>query len=146
VSGPAFRPATDADLPDLAALERACFARPWPATMLAAEVDREGAIVEIALGAAGAVLGYTCAWLVDDECHVLRIATAPDARRRGIAREGLARLLAWSRAQGCARVLLEVESRNEPARRLYLDAGFQEVGRRPGYYGDDDAVLMTWRP
>ena len=31
-------------------------------------------------------------------------------------------------------VFLEVDERNEPARRLYQRAGFREVGRRPGYY------------
>ena len=37
-------------------------------------------------------------------------------------------------AFGVTRVFLEVEEGNQPALRLYARAGFQEVGRRAGYY------------
>ena len=49
------------------------------------------------------------------------------------------------RAQGFGAVetFLEVNVRNEPALGLYLGAGFEEVGRRRGYYSDGaDALIM----
>jgi ribosomal-protein-alanine N-acetyltransferase len=46
-----------------------------------------------------------------------------------------------------AEVHLEVRSSNERALRLYRRSGFEETGRRTGYYSDpvEDAVLMSRR-
>ena len=38
---------------------------------------------------------------------------------------------------------LEVRPSNAAARTLYRSLGFRETGRRPRYYGDEDALLMT---
>jgi ribosomal-protein-alanine N-acetyltransferase len=40
-------------------------------------------------------------------------------------------------------VHLEVRPSNATARTLYRSLGFRETGRRPRYYGDEDALLMT---
>jgi ribosomal-protein-alanine N-acetyltransferase len=42
-------------------------------------------------------------------------------------------------------VFLEVDERNQPARRLYRRAGFAEVGRRQGYYDSAAAALVLRR-
>jgi [ribosomal protein S18]-alanine N-acetyltransferase len=44
-------------------------------------------------------------------------------------------------------VLLEVRADNEVAQRLYTRRGFEEIGRRRGYYqpSGDDAVVMKRR-
>ena len=55
---------------------------------------------------------------------VTSMLTVPDARGRGHARAILQALVAWARAQGCTRALLQVESTNAPARALYESEGF----------------------
>lgn len=49
---------------------------------------------------------------------------APDARRRGLARTVLRALWAWGAEQGATRSYLQVASGNQPAIRLYLQAGY----------------------
>lgn len=56
---------------------------------------------------------------------------APDARRRGVARALLSRLLADSRASGVRAVELEVDEGHEPARALYRSLGFEANTRTP---------------
>src|ERR671917_341067 len=41
------------------------------------------------------------------------------------------------------RVYLEVRPSNLAARALYDSLGFVQTGVRPGYYGDEDALLLT---
>jgi GNAT superfamily N-acetyltransferase len=52
------------------------------------------------------------------------IETAPDARRRGLARLTLRTLLQWAAQQGAERAMLEVRSDNEAAISLYRELGF----------------------
>jgi len=52
------------------------------------------------------------------------VATAPDARRRGVARAVLHALTRWATQRGAQRVYLQVESDNGPAHALYASAGF----------------------
>jgi ribosomal protein S18 acetylase RimI-like enzyme len=56
---------------------------------------------------------------------------APDARRRGVARALLNRLLADSRASGVRAIELEVDEGHEPARALYRSLGFEANTRTP---------------
>ena len=41
-----------------------------------------------------------------------------------------------------ANLTLEVRSENSEARQFYSQFGLVPVGARPGYYGDDDALIM----
>ncbi len=56
---------------------------------------------------------------------------APDARRRGVARAILSRLLADSRASGMRAIELEVDEGHEPAGALYRSLGFEANKRTP---------------
>jgi ribosomal protein S18 acetylase RimI-like enzyme len=64
--------------------------------------------------------------------YVDALATAPEFRRRGVARALLAAAEEEARRQGLIRVCLETEADNRPARRLYKSCGFVVVadGRR----------------
>jgi ribosomal-protein-alanine N-acetyltransferase len=137
------RLATLADLPAIAALDAACFGNPWSADVYEQELSRPFARVRL-VEHAGAVLAVSCAWLVADEAHLLRIATHAAARRRGLGRTLLAVVLDEAARAGCAQVLLEVAAGNNPAVALYEAFGFRPIGRRKGYYAHppDDALVM----
>ena len=52
------------------------------------------------------------------------------ARGRGIARDLIRALAAWTKERGSSRVVLFVQEANEPAQHLYARAGFRPTGDR----------------
>ena len=109
-------------------------ARPWARLWVArAPVPEQAHVVAFLLG-----------WHVADELHILDIATHPELRRRGFARELIGTALGYAREQHVRLLLLEVRKSNQPAIRLYRSAGFFAMGVRKRYYPDDeDAVEMV---
>jgi N-acetylglutamate synthase len=62
---------------------------------------------------------------------VFALATAPAARRRGVARAVFGALARWTQDGGADRLYLQVEDDNLPARSLYESVGFV---RSHGYH------------
>ncbi|KAL8981781.1 MAG: hypothetical protein Q9177_005468 [Variospora cf. flavescens] len=62
-------------------------------------------------------------------------------RRQGIARKMLLSHHERLAARGCSKVQLWVDQARVPARSLYKDLGFEEVGRVENYYGPDRTAL-----
>jgi len=135
---------TAAHLDAVDEIERHSFKNPWPPQVFAEELTREWARVDVALDR-GRVVGFVDYWIVQDEIHLLAIASHPDARRRGIGKLLLDHLLARAREEQAVLVTLEVRRSNVPAIAMYERAGFATVGVRPRYYAEDneDALVMT---
>lgn len=74
-----------------------------------------------------------------DEAELLTIATDPAHRRQGLARLTLQTAENSAVKSGAAQMFLEVAEDNTAARALYADCGYDQVGRRPGYYLPKDA-------
>ena len=90
---------------------------------------------------AGMVVGFAVARrIAADESELLALAVAPEYRRRGFGNALLRDLAARHRGS----LYLEVRESNETAIRFYKSFGFEEVGRRPGYYRypPEGAVVM----
>jgi ribosomal-protein-alanine N-acetyltransferase len=92
-----------------------------------------------------AVAGLLVVWHILDEAHIATIAVHPSFRRQKIARRLLRVALERAAGEGAEQALLEVRSGNLGAQALYRELGFEEVGRRRGYYRDnnEDALLMN---
>ena len=137
-------PMTTAQLPQAAALERACFSHPWTEQALAEDLDNELLTLLAAVGEDGTLLGYGEVRTVLDEGTLERIAVAPQFRRHGAAEALLRRFLDDGRGK-LAFLTLEVRAGNAPAIGLYEKLGFEVVGRRRNYYREEgeDALLMT---
>lgn len=136
------------DVGEVAALSARCFeTASWSAAELRAELARPFAEVWVARAReAGPILGYAVAWFVD-EGELLTVGTAPEARRRGLGRALVARVLASAAARGVRTLTLEVRRSNEAAIALYERLGFDTVTVRRAYYADgEDALVMAWRP
>lgn len=136
------------DVGEVAALSARCFdTASWSAAELRAELARSFAEVWVAREReAGPILGYVVAWFVDDG-ELLTLGTAPEARRRGLGRALVARVLASATARGVRTLTLEVRRSNEAAIALYERLGFDTVTVRRAYYADgEDALVMAWRP
>lgn len=140
-----FREMTAADAEDVAAIEAASFPIPWSRQAFWEEASNEQACYLLAI-VDGEIIGYAGAWLVLDEAQLMNIAVAPRWRGRGVGRGLLTELVARMKARGAVRMTLEVRPSNAPALALYGALGFEDYGRRPGYYRDngEDAVIM-WK-
>jgi [ribosomal protein S18]-alanine N-acetyltransferase len=146
-----IRPASRADLGGLVAIERVSFSDPWSIESFASALTMDRMLVRVAEGRGGrsggdapSVLGYVLALVLGEEGEIADLAVAPAARRRGIGRLLLDRVLVDLEARGVGSVFLEVRESNAAARALYASHGFVGVGRRMGYYRqpNEDALLL----
>lgn len=142
--GVVYKPLDAAHAAAVAALEaRAMRTDAWNEALVLDELPRRDRVWWAAY--VGDVLaGYVGTWVVDGQMQVLKIAVEPTFRRRGIARELLARAAADARDLGASEATLEVRASNEGAQALYAALGFRSLGVRPRYYSDrEDAVIMS---
>lgn len=147
-----IRAAAPGDLQELVALERGIAAAPhWSETIwgdaLAADESGGGLarVVYVAEDVPG-LMGFVVGSCVGDVAELESIGVAEDVQRGGVGRQLLGALVAWARDERQARVLeLEVRESNAVARAFYRSAGFEEQGRRRGYYASprEDAVLLV---
>lgn len=83
--------------------------------------------------------------VIADEAELLRIATLPAYRSRGLGHEILSRFLRQAATRGASVVFLEVELDNTKARRLYERMGFATTYVRNNYYGPGRHAAMMRR-
>ena len=77
-----------------------------------------------------------------DEAEIITIGVHPDARRTGIGIALIGVMVADLKKQGVKHIFLEVAVDNAPARAMYEQLGFVQVGVRPKYYDGIDAIVM----
>jgi ribosomal-protein-alanine N-acetyltransferase len=95
----------------------------------------------------GELVGYAVMMLVLDEAHLLNITVVPEWQRAGCGTQIMHHLFGTARQHGAKRMYLEVRPSNMAGQGLYRRLGFENIGRRRGYYpaGADreDAVTMA---
>ena len=133
------------DLAQVVAIDKVSFSLPWPERSFRFEIADNPASRAWVAELDGKVVGAIVAWLLVDEAHIATIATHPDFRRQGIAGKLLIHALEYMRSEGARISVLEVRESNAAAQEMYRKFGFEESGRRPRYYRDnnEDAILMT---
>lgn len=90
------------------------------------------------------LVGYAGGWIVDGQVQVLKVASDPAYRRRGIAQELLAHVSRDARDLGATEMTLEVRVSNTGAHAFYERLGLDRIGVRPRYYSDkEDAAIYT---
>jgi len=92
------------------------------------------------------ITGFVLMRHLHDEAEIITLAVAPKNRRKGIGYALLDATLRYLHHQRAQKLFLEVEEKNHAAITLYRRFGFEEIGRRPGYYqietGRCDALTM----
>lgn len=133
------------DLAQVVAIDKVSFSLPWPERSFRFEIADNPASRAWVAELDGKIVGMIVAWLLVDEAHIATIATHPEFRRQGIASRLLIHALEYMRSEGARTSVLEVRESNAAAQEMYRKFGFEESGRRPRYYRDnnEDAVLMT---
>ena len=133
---------TPADAPAAAAVEAACFARPWSEASLRGSLESPCGLF-VGLWQEERLIGYAGMHLVLEEGAVDNVAILPQYRGRGLGRALMQAFLQQAALRGCRRVTLEVRPSNTAARRLYASLGFAEEGLRRDFYDGprEDALL-----
>ncbi|BAC90004.1 ribosomal protein S18-alanine N-acetyltransferase [Gloeobacter violaceus] len=118
----------------------------WSEGMLRSDVAQQAGHYCLARAVdSGEALGFAGFQLVLDEAHLAMLVVHPECRRRGVGTALLHGLLRWAREVGARRMTLEVRASNAAAISLYCRFGFETLGRRERYYGEEDALVM-WTP
>jgi ribosomal-protein-alanine N-acetyltransferase len=143
-SEPTMSEARQRDAAAIAALHAASFQRGW------GEDEFHRLLIDRAVVAHRAVIGRTMVGFIlsrmaAGEVEILSVAIARAWRGRGFARPLLDLHLRRLAGLGVRAVFLEVDEHNEPACRLYRNAGFSEVGVRKGYYQEGASALVLRR-
>jgi ribosomal-protein-alanine N-acetyltransferase len=138
------QPARLVDVPAIVEIERAVFSDPWSAQSFREALGHPAVHFSCACDDGGDVLGYVVAWFVADEGEIANLAVSRPAWGAGVGRALLDAALSEAASRGVGAVFLEVRESNERAQRLYASRGFEQVGRRRGYYRRpiEDAIVL----
>lgn len=137
-----IRRANVRDAKQLAALEARCFSDPWSEATIAHDLEFSEVLMTIVAESEGAIIGYIDVQIVADECDIRRVGVDPDHRGSHIGAILMETMIHFTEKAGVVSHTLEVRADNEPALGLYKKFGFQESGRRPGYYDGEDGIRM----
>ena len=132
----------EAQVPQIAALERVCFSDPWSEKSILSELENPLSCWLVAMDGEH-LAGYVGSQTVLGETDMMNLAVDPDYRRKGLGKELILSLIEALRQRGSRCLTLEVRDSNAPARALYEGLGFQEIGRRKNYYRNpkEDALI-----
>ncbi len=93
------------------------------------------------------IVGFAILSFVVGEVELLNICINPSHQGKGFGKYLLDALIEHAIQSGNQDMYLEVRESNDKAYQLYLNLGFNEIGRRKGYYpingGREDAILMA---
>jgi len=154
------RTATAADIPAMMDLERQCaVAAHWaegqykrlfqssesdPAPRLALVIEEDHhAYFAPQSSIEPQLLAFLVANHLEREWELENVVVKPTFRRQGIGTRLFNEFLTRARETRAESVFLEVRESNQAARTLYLKWGFEQNGRRRGYYTNppEDAIL-----
>ncbi|GAA3717986.1 ribosomal protein S18-alanine N-acetyltransferase [Nonomuraea antimicrobica] len=140
-----LRPMTEADLPEVMAIEQATFPLDaWSEGMMRgelAEMPRTRHYVVALVD--GEIVAYAGLAAAADQADVQTIAVLERHQGAGIGSAMLTALLAEAGRRGAREIFLEVRADNPRAQAVYRHFGFEEIGTRRRYYDDGtDAIMM----
>ncbi len=139
-----YRPLDASHAADVAAMERECMGSDaWGTSLVADELPRRDRTWWAAYDG-GKLVGYCGGWIGAGQVQIVKNATHPAYRRRGIAAELISLVSSDARNLGATEMTLEVRESNTGAQAFYENLGLANIGVRPHYYSDrENAVIMT---
>lgn len=146
----ALEPLTIRHSAAISELHREDFSRPWSEEEFLSLIRQNtvfGHVVRETSRKPSATVGFVLARLAAGEAEILTVAVSRAHRRQGLGRQLMDAVLRDLHRHRAETLFLEVDEINASAIALYRKLGFQEVGKRPGYYehagrGRTGALIM----
>ena len=134
-----------ADLPEVVEIERQVQSFPWTARNF--EDALQAGYEAWCLRDGDTLVGFCIAMMAPDVAHVLVIAVARRAQRRGYGLLLLEQVAVCARSRSVDAIVLEVRRSNADARAFYQAQGFETIGTRRDYYPSvkgqrEDALVL----
>lgn len=132
------------DIDEVLEVEHLCFTSPWSRQAFVTELVDNRLADYLVMVYENRIIGYIGVWLVIDEGHITNVAVHPDFRGMHLGESLMRTAMLNCLARGMKRMTLEVRVTNIVAQNLYEKLGFVSVGKRRGYYTDnnEDALIM----
>ena len=141
-----FRLMQERDLDAVCALEARAYEFPWSRAIIGGCITVP---YRIWLGTRADEKVHVCQAFLSitlDEAHILNVSVEPSLQGNGLGSQMLVHLIEDARGQGARQMFLEVRESNPAAIQMYINQGFNEVGRRRHYYptvtGREDALVF----
>jgi ribosomal-protein-alanine N-acetyltransferase len=143
-----YEPMRESDVEDVLAVEDRVYPYPWSRANFLDSLA-SGYQAWVLRDQAMRLLGYFLIMPVVDEAHLLNVAVAEEWQGQGLGRFLLNQSVACARGLGMESMLLEVRPSNARALGIYERYGFEQIGRRKGYYPAadqqrEDAIVMRY--
>jgi [ribosomal protein S18]-alanine N-acetyltransferase len=134
------------DMPEVLDIETESFEFPWSEEEFLRCLRQRNCIGMVA-DQDDKVVGFMIYELHKTRLHVLNFAVNPAARRSGIGRRMVAKLVGKLSQQRRTRIMLEVRETNLAAQLFFRSQGFRAVNVLRDFYEDttEDAYLMQFR-
>jgi len=132
------------DIAQIQTIEREIFRTPWPRNAYYRELHHNRSAYYLVLRRDDDVIGYAGLWKMSDEAHITTVGVKAAEQGKGYGHALMAALIQRAYELGSRWLTLEVRPSNDVAVRLYEKFGFKVIGRRRGYYTDnnEDAIVM----
>ncbi len=141
-----IRPIKKNDIEKVAALEAACFIKPWPLNQIAYQFKGNPcAKVFVALDENENIVGYIDFMITFNSATIDRICVDEKYRHNGVGSKLLEKMVEVCKKQRevVEFITLEVRVSNKNAISLYSRNGWEKVVIKPKYYDDgEDALYM----
>jgi len=134
------------DLPEVVAIERACFEFPWGEEDFLDCLRQRNCIGMVAEHEKH-IVGFMIYEVPKNRIHLLNVATATEYRRRGVARQMIRKLIGKLVNQKRSRIALEIRETNLSALLFFRSLGFLATNILRNFYEEmnEDAYLMQYR-
>jgi [ribosomal protein S18]-alanine N-acetyltransferase len=134
------------DLPAVVAIEAQSFPSPWGEEDFIKTMRNRNCIGMVA-EQGETLVGYMLYELHKNRLHILNLAVAPEARKQGVAKTLIDRLVGKLNHERRNRIMLEICETNLNAQLAFKQMGFRAVSVLREFYegSDQDAYLMQYR-
>lgn len=121
-------------------IEELSFRVPWPDYLFRSIIGSPGFVV---YEKDNTVIGYIVIDIIKNYAHLANIAVRPEYRKIGIGSTLIDWCTEFGEKRGASALILEVREKNTSTQRFYQKNGFYIKGIVPGYYIDDNAIIMV---